>query len=84
MIYLVAIFISPLALLLYGKVFQAIFNLILYVAAIVLTVTLLFSGAGFGLWLIGVIHAILTINQVKADRRAKAMLDAIEKKRSAA
>ncbi|WP_303980273.1 hypothetical protein [Dongia mobilis] len=33
MIYLVALILPPLALLLYGKVFQAIFNLLLYALA---------------------------------------------------
>jgi hypothetical protein len=79
MIYLAAIFISPLALLLIGKVFQAIFNLVLYIAAIVLVVTILFAWAGFICWAVGVVHAVLVINSHKAEKRHQEMLTAMSK-----
>jgi hypothetical protein len=74
MIYLAAIFISPLALLLVGKWFQAILNLVLYVVSIVLVVTIVFSWAGFICWAVGVAHAVLVINSHKAEKRHQEML----------
>jgi tetrahydromethanopterin S-methyltransferase subunit E len=80
MLYLLAIFISPLALLLVGKWFQAILNLVLYVLAIVLVVTYVFAFIGVGVWLAAVIHAVLAINSHKSDKRHQALLDAVSKK----
>lgn len=76
MIYLVALILPPLALLLYGKVFQAIFNLLLYVLAwVTFFATLLFGGsAGFVLWLIAALHAIFVVNDVKKSARTAALL----------
>jgi hypothetical protein len=73
MIYLVAIFLPPLALLLYGRVFQAIFNLLICIVALVTAfVWLFFAGApGLVIWFIAVLHAVLVINSVKQDRRAR-------------
>lgn len=53
MLYLVAILLPPLAVLLAGKPFQALFNLVL---------TLLF-------YVPGLIHALLVVNNHYADRR---------------
>ena len=50
MIYLLAFFCSPLALLLTGKPFQALANLVLYVLSIALWITIIFHHAGFVLW----------------------------------
>ncbi|HEX9466718.1 MAG TPA: hypothetical protein VGB82_29305 [Alphaproteobacteria bacterium] len=82
MIYLVAIFISPLALLLIGKWFQAILNLVLYVAAWILTLTIVFHAGGFICWALGVLHAVLAINSHRAERRHREMMSvlAAEKK----
>jgi uncharacterized membrane protein YqaE (UPF0057 family) len=55
MLYLLAIVVPPVAVLLTGKPVQALLNLLL---------TLLF-------WLPGVIHAILVVNEYKADKRAE-------------
>lgn len=55
MMYFLAIVLPPVAVLLTGRPFQAILNLVL---------TLL-------LWVPGVIHAILVVNEHKADQRAK-------------
>ncbi|TXH34973.1 MAG: hypothetical protein E6Q98_16845 [Rhodospirillaceae bacterium] len=73
MIYLLAIFLPPLALLLYGRVFQALFNLLICIAALVTGFIWLFLAGGPGLviWSIAVIHAVLVINSVKQDRRAR-------------
>lgn len=76
MIYLVALVLPPLALLLYGKIFQAIFNLLIYVLAWVVFVFSLFLGGspGFVLWLVAALHAILVINNVKKDARMASLL----------
>jgi hypothetical protein len=78
MIYLVALILPPLALLLYGKVFQAIFNLVIYLLAWVVFVFSLFLGGspGFVLWLIAALHAVLVVNEAKKDARAAAVLAA--------
>lgn len=55
MLYFVAIILPPLAVLLTGRPFQAILNFFL---------TLF-------LWVPGVIHAILVVNEHKADKRAQ-------------
>jgi len=76
MIYLVALILPPLALLLYGKIFQAIFNLLIYVLAWVVFIFSLFLGGspGFVLWLVAALHAILVINNVKKDARMATLL----------
>jgi uncharacterized membrane protein YqaE (UPF0057 family) len=55
MLYLLAIILPPLAVLLTGRPLQAVLNFFL---------TLLF-------WVPGVVHAILVVNEHKADQRAK-------------
>jgi hypothetical protein len=83
MIYLLAFFCSPLALLLIGRWFQAIFNLVLYVIAILLTLTIVFwAPAGLIVWGIGVLHAVLSINAYKADRRNREMIKAMQDRKS--
>lgn len=77
MIYLVAIFVPPLALLLIGKWFQAILNLVLYVAAWILTITIVFAWGGFVCWAASVLHAILVINGYRADKRHQEMISAM-------
>jgi len=76
MIYLIALIFPPLALLLYGKIFQAIFNLLLYVLAWVVFVFSLFLGGspGFVIWLIAAAHAILVINNEKKQKQMEALL----------
>jgi hypothetical protein len=71
-----AIFCSPLALLLSGKPISALFNLILYVLSIVLWVTIIFHSAGFVLWAVAFIHALVGIDHARADRRARWIADA--------
>jgi uncharacterized membrane protein YqaE (UPF0057 family) len=79
MIYLVAIFLPPLALLLYGKIFQAIFNFLLCVLAVVLGIIfIVLPGAPFViLWGIAVLHAVLAVNSAKQDARARDVADAM-------
>lgn len=65
MMYLLALVLPPLAVLLVGKPFQAILNLVL---------TLFF-------WLPGAIHAILLVHEKKADERMKKQAKLIAKHR---
>ena len=83
MIYLVAIFLPPLALLLYGKIFQAIFNFIICVLAIVLGILfIVLPGAPFViLWGIAAVHAVLAVNSAKQDARAREVADAMRGRR---
>ena len=74
MIYLVAIFCSPLALLFAGKPISALFNLILYVLSIACWVTIIFFHVGFGLWALAFIHAAMAISDAREDRRARRII----------
>lgn len=53
MLYLLAIILPPVAVLFAGKPFQALINLVLTLC----------------LWIPGMIHAILVVNEKKADKR---------------
>jgi hypothetical protein len=75
MIYLVAFLIPPLALLYKGKIFQAIFNAILWLVGLVYLLL-----GGFILWGITVIWAILVIKGVNDDERTQKIVDAIKSK----
>jgi len=66
MLYLLAVVLPPVAVLLVGKPIQALLNLIL---------TLFF-------WLPGAIHAILVVNDKKADQRMKKQAKLISKYRN--
>ena len=65
MLYLVAILVPPLAVLLCGKPFQALLN-------IVLTLLIYFPG---------MIHAILVVNNYYADQRTKKIVKALEREK---
>ena len=60
--YLLAIILPPVAVLLCGKPFQAVFNLIL---------TMCF-------WIPGVVHALFVVNSHLADVRAEKMIAAVK------
>lgn len=73
MLYLVAIIVPPLAILLSGKPFQAIFNLILLILGLVIFIgTLgLANGITFVIWIACIAHAMFTVhgrNQAARDR----------------
>lgn len=76
MIYLLAFFCSPLALLFEGRPISALFNFILYILSIVCWATIIFFHAGFLLWIICVLHAVLTINNAREERRARRIIAA--------
>ncbi len=63
MLYVLAIFLPPVAVLLCGKPIQAVVNLLL---------TLLF-------WIPGVIHAMLVVSSHHADKRTDRVIKAMEK-----
>ena len=81
MMYLLAIFCSPLALLFTGKPFQAIFNLILYMLSIVAWLTIVLHGLGLFLWAVAFLHAALVIHSAHEDRRARMIADAMSRQR---
>lgn len=60
MLYLLAVVFPPLAVLLVGKPIQAVLNFFLW---------LIF-------WIPGSVHAIMVVNEHKADKRAKVIADA--------
>ncbi|MCU6797926.1 MULTISPECIES: YqaE/Pmp3 family membrane protein [Paenibacillus] len=62
--YLLAILLPPLAVLLCGKPFQALINLIL---------TLCF-------WLPGVIHAIMVVSEAKSNKRMEQLARSMKNK----
>ena len=72
MIYLVALIFSPLALLLAGKPFQAIFNFLFWILGFVT------YGA---MWLVALAHAILSIHSARADKRNRQLIAAIKEGR---
>jgi hypothetical protein len=70
MLYVLAIAVPPLALLLAGKPFQAILNLILFVVSIVLAILT------FGtLWIVCVIWALVAVHNHYNDERVRRAVD---------
>jgi len=69
MLYLIALIIPPLALLLAGKPFQAILSAIIWILAWVLAI----FGAGFIMWLILAVWAIMVVR----DRNTRRMMEDI-------
>ena len=76
MIYLLAFFCSPLALLFAGKPFSAVANLVIYILSIAFWLTIILHSIGFVLWAIGVLHAVLAINNAREERRARRIIEA--------
>jgi hypothetical protein len=81
MIYLVAIFLPPLALLIHGTIFQAIFNLLICLFAFVSFLFAIFPFITLSLflviWGVAVLHAVLAVNSAKQDARAREVADAM-------
>ncbi|MGN6516324.1 MAG: hypothetical protein ACTHLR_10860 [Rhizomicrobium sp.] len=76
MLYFIAIFCSPLALLFAGKPVSALFNLILYVVSIALWATIIFHHAGFLVWLLAFLHAVFSIHDARQARYARRIAEA--------
>jgi hypothetical protein len=73
MIYILAVFLPPLALLLNGQPFAAIFNFLMIVPCFVL-------GLVFHvLLLVPSAHAIIAIHMARENRRHREVVDAIER-----
>ena len=68
MLYLLALLIPPLALLLCGKPFQAIFAAVIWIIAWFLTIL---AGAGFIVWVILAVWSIMVVR----DRNTRKMLE---------
>ncbi|KMT65831.1 YqaE/Pmp3 family membrane protein [Catenovulum maritimum] len=64
MMYLLAILLPPIAVLIAGRPMLALLNLVLC----------------FCLYIPGVVHAIFVVHTSKADKRNKAVIDAIKNK----
>jgi hypothetical protein len=79
MLYLLAIFCAPLALLFVGKWFQAILNFVLYATAFVFAITIILFKFGVVAWLVGVVHAVLVINNHRAEKRSRALIEAVRR-----
>jgi hypothetical protein len=69
MLYFLALFCSPLALLLALRPISALLNALLYIGAWLGLV--LFFVPGVLLWFLGVLHAYFVLHNADADRRAE-------------
>jgi hypothetical protein len=77
MIYILAVFVPPLALLLNGQPLSALLNLVIIVPCLVFGV-LLFPITSFVLF-IPSIHAVIAIYMKREDRKHREIIDAIER-----
>lgn len=79
MLYLVAIVIPPLAILLCGKPFQAIFNLLLLIFGLLIFVgTLgLANGITFVIWIACIAHAMFAVHGRNQAARDRALADSL-------
>ena len=73
MIYILAIFVPPLALLLNGQIFSAILNVVMIVPCILLGLALPV------LFLIPSAHAVIAISTNRENRKHRELVDAIER-----
>jgi hypothetical protein len=73
MIYILALFLPPLALLLNGQPFSAVLNFV------VLVLCLIFGLLFPVLFFIPSIHAIIAIYMKREDRRHRELVDAVER-----
>ena len=62
--FLLSIFLPPVAVLLCGKPFQSVLNLFLTMA----------------LWIPGVVHAFMVVSARNADKRTNRLIDAVKQK----
>ncbi len=73
MIYILAIFLPPLALLINGQIFSAVLNLIILVPCIVFGLLI------WPLFFIPSAHAVIAIYMKRGDRQHRQIVEAIEK-----
>ena len=73
MIYILAVFLPPLALLLNGQIFSTVLNFAMIVPCILL-------GLAFPvLWLVPSAHAVIAISMSRENRRHREIVNAIER-----
>ena len=73
MIYILAVFVPPLALLLNGQIFSAVLSAVLLVPCLLL-------GWIFPVfWLVPAAHAVIAIYMAREDRRHREIVDAIDR-----
>jgi hypothetical protein len=77
MLYVIAIFLPPLALLLAGKLGHALLSLLL----VCISIPLMFVGIGFLIHLAPVIHAFVVIGGRNADKRTDRIVRAVQGER---
>ncbi|BAT60794.1 hypothetical protein GJW-30_1_03344 [Variibacter gotjawalensis] len=75
MIYVLAFFLPPVALLLNGQPFHAILSAIVWVVCLVFSILLLSPG----LMLVSSAHAIIAISMRRGERRHREVVDAINR-----
>ncbi len=83
MLYLVAIILPPLAILLCGKPFQAIFSVILLVLGVLVFVgTLgLANGITFVIWIGCIAHAMFTVHGRNQAARDRALAESLSREK---
>ena len=74
MIYILAVFLPPLALLINGQPFSALLNLIILLPCLVLGALLIWP-----LLLVPSIHAVIAISMKREDRKHREIVEAIER-----
>ena len=74
--YFLALILPPVAILMAGKIFQAVFNAVLFVVGLFFFIL----GGGF-LCLLCIIHAFFVVHGHKQDKRQKEIVDAIKQGR---
>ncbi|MFT5485126.1 MAG: hypothetical protein ACI9JL_001527 [Paracoccaceae bacterium] len=79
MLYLVAIIVPPLAILLCGKPFQAIFNLLLLIFGLLVFIGTFGFGSGitFVIWIACIAHGMFTVHGRNQAARDRALVDTI-------
>ena len=73
MIYILAVFLPPLALLLNGQIFSAILNAVLIVPSFLLGFFFPFF------WLVPSVHGVVAIYMKREDRKHEEIVDAIRR-----
>ena len=73
MIYVLAVFLPPLALLLHGQIFSAILNAVLIVPCLLLGILF------WPLFVVPSAHAVIAIYMKREDRKHREIVEAIER-----
>jgi hypothetical protein len=81
MMYILAILLPPVALLLTGKLFQAIFNVGLIAISIIIFVGTFGFGSplSFPLYIIAIIHAVFVVHGARTDDKIEAAVEKAKK-----